>query len=504
MTDKKTLANNKDNKSIHESTKETSANTPVQGPSTSISLSSSATNKENPEVNKSTTSSAETKTATAETKTAATKPKKAASKKQNPAKASTPEQKKPSAAIAIVALILALAAGTGVGGLYYWQQLEQQKSKAALNENTEQRLRDNQQKINQQLSAQQQKNEQVLQAFANKLHQSYQNKISVLESDIAKLGQNKPSDWLVHEAEYLVRIASRTLWLEKDSTAAINLLKDADNRLEELNNPAFLPTRQLIHQDIEQLKLLPKLNTESIILQLMGMNKQVGALIIAEAHIRQDEQTVEDLALSESAADWQENLKKTLSNFSKQFLTISRREGSVEPLLLPKHQQNLRQNLQLKLQLALWAVSEGKTQVYQAALDDTQNWLNEFFDMKNEINQNFVQNIVALKQVKITADYPNSLASLQALRDTISTKSINSYQTIAPEKTIEQQSKINKTQPKDNATKRVAQPTDNSSQSQDEQKSIEAKPVEKNPKEQASKDNEGKLCNASLLLFLSY
>jgi len=255
-----------------------------------------------------------------------------------------------------------------------------------------------------------------------KIEKDSQVKINQLEKVVERLTQNQPSDWLLHEAEYLIRIATRTMWLEHDTRSAIGLLQDADMRLKELESPNFLPIRQLIRQDIAMLKLIPNLSSEETIMTLMAMNQQLKRLPLAMVKIPEDDSESADFTLSENATDWRSNLAKTWDKFLSDFITVRRRSGNVEPIMSPQYQQNLRENLSLKLQLAQWATVEQKQKVYDQTLIETQQWLNEYFDMSSVENQSFYQDIQQLKSEVISYDYPNSLLSLNAIRKVLADK----------------------------------------------------------------------------------
>ncbi len=380
------------------------------------SSSSAASNKSQKIMPKNTPSldkKAETKV---DTKPEAKTPNTAGKSPVSAAKGQNTAKRQPLSKTALLALFIALLASAGVGGLFYWNQQQQLTFEQKLLNESQQLSQENQQKIQQLLTRQQQSFAQQLAENEAKLLSANQDKITQLENAIAKLGQNEPTDWLLHEAEYLVRIAGRTLWLEHDTKAAINLLQDADTRLQELNNPELLPVRQLIHQDIEQLKLMPVLDSEAVILQIMAVAKQVDSLILAMVDIPESEQVSEELQLSDNASDWQVNLKKTWQKFLDDFITVRRRTGNVEPLMSPDHQQNLRENLKLKLQVVQWAVSEEKAEVYLASLNDISQWLATYYDMENLSNQNFSMAIDDLKAKQISFDYPSQLTSLKALR----------------------------------------------------------------------------------------
>lgn len=247
-------------------------------------------------------------------------------------------------------------------------------------------------------------------------------RIEQLEQQLSRLQQNKSSDWLVHEAEYLLRIASRTLWLEKNTSTAINLLKDADDRLKELNDPQYIVIRQAIRNDIETLQVLPVIDNESLLLSLNALGQQVNKLPLAMVQVPESAEQTANLTLSENASDWQENLAKTWRKFLADFITVRRREGSVEPLMSPQHQRNLRENIMLKLQVAQWAVTKRQTHVYQQTLSDITAWTNEYFDLSKLNSQYFLQSIQELKVQAIDADYPNSLSALSEIRSLLAEK----------------------------------------------------------------------------------
>lgn len=332
---------------------------------------------------------------------------------------------------ALSALFIGIISAAGVTAHFYWQtqqnqllkqELLQKNSKA--NNAVQQKM---QQQVQQLLASQKQTFSAQLEQMAAKVQRESMTKIAQLETTVSRLSQNKPSDWLIHEAEYLVRIAARTMWLERDTQAAIGLLNDADNRLQELNSPKFLPVRQLINQDIEQLRLMPHLQNEKIILTLMGLNQQIANLPLAIVDIDNQSQKKSDIELSSNIADWQENLAKSWRKFLDTFVVIHTRDGNLEPLLSPSQQKNLRENLSLKLQQAQWAVREEKTSIYQQTLTDSKAWLNQYFDISDKANQNFIDEIENLKTETISFDYPSTLSSLPAMRALIEQQTSSAY-----------------------------------------------------------------------------
>lgn len=354
------------------------------------------------------------------TETSVSKTTKPAAKKVETKETSTAEKKKNKVSkLAVVAIVIALSS-TAVH--YFWQQqqsqlLTVQLSKQIDNKNTAS-SNQYQAQMQQALIAQQQTFTAQLQQISDQVNDTNTTKIVELKELVSelerKVKQRQPSDWLLHEAEYLIRVAARTLLLEHDTTAAIGLLKNADARLADLNEPTFLPARKLLHEDIKSLELMPVLQTDEIVLTLMAMNNQIAMLPLAmvevgdEANINQE--------ISSDINDWQANLSKTWQKFLNDFIRVRQRTGMIEPLVSPKQQQHLKQNLKLKIQLALWAASERKGDIYQKSLADLKQWFTEFFDLEEAKNQRFVQAITDLQTQRVSYEYPSELTSLSAIR----------------------------------------------------------------------------------------
>ena len=370
--------------------------------------------------------------------------------------ATTAEKKKPVTAKKIASplpfsLIVSVAALLSVGATTYWQIQQSQQLSVSLNQNTSSAIKTNsiqlKQELKQQLTTQQQKTAQEINRITSVIKKSNAQKITQLEAEISRLSQNKPSDWLIHETEYLTRIAARTMWLERDTKAAIGLLHDADNRLDELNDPRFLPIRKIIHQDIERLKLMPKLTTESTILALMGLNEQLKNLPLNPIEVIHLSAPQSDFQLSEDINDWQANLKKTWLKFLDTFVVIHRRDGNAKPLLSPEQQTHLVENLRLKLEQAQWAVRAENSAMYQQTITDIETWFSSYFDMNADINQKFLTDIAELKKVPVSYNYPSTLASLTAMRKLIvdlptQRKKESAAQKVSPSSDVKAEGKV--------------------------------------------------------------
>jgi uroporphyrin-3 C-methyltransferase len=325
--------------------------------------------------------------------------------------------------LAIVAIIIALLAIAAVVSQFYIEQEKQNQqtlAQAAKFKQLQQQNAEQLQQIKQQFSAQLNAFQQAQQSAIaeqtveskKQLTQQLTEQLAEFSAEIKQLSEHQPSDWIASEVNYLIRLAARSLWLEKNAQTAINLLKEANQRLSKLQNPQYLPLRAAINDDIETLQLLPEVDAEQLILSIQALAKQVTHLPLNQVQLPDDETKTQDLTLTNNIADWRSNLAKVWQRFLNQFITVRRRSGNVEPLMAPKYQQHLSQNIMLKLQQAAWAVSQQKPRLYQATMTEISTWITEYYDVNEQATQQFLARINALAQQPVAVDLPQQLQAV--------------------------------------------------------------------------------------------
>lgn len=344
------------------------------------------------------------------------------------------KEKRSTSKVALIALILALIALAIISffTFIFNEQKEafQLELQTIVNQSTNQRLATEKMETKRLLMQQQTLIEERLNAMNQFNKNESQKVIEQLQRTVDQLSATKPNDWLIHEAQYLVRVAVRTLWLEKNSKAAIGLLSDADSRLKELNDPSFLPVRQDIREDIAALQLLPQVNTDDILLSLMALTPQVDKLSLTLDHILEVETSEETLILTDNVSDWRTNLSRTWKRFADDFITIRSHSNKVEPLLSEAQKQNISMNIKLKLQQAQWAASNVKAKIYQQTLADIQALMSQYFNMEASGNQHFYQSIELLKNQTVFVEQPTELKALASIQKAIDKKSFVGFETL--------------------------------------------------------------------------
>tara|TARA_Y100000310_G_scaffold129480_1_gene128615 strand:+ start:3214 stop:4386 length:1173 start_codon:yes stop_codon:yes gene_type:complete len=224
----------------------------------------------------------------------------------------------------------------------------------------------------------------------------------------------RPADWLIAEADYLVRMAGRKLWLENDVRTAILLLVNADKRLKSLADPSVLPVRATLAEDIQTLQQLNPVSQSSVALALTGMMAQIDKLPL-DTFEKPEDGNAQDTTLSESADDWQENLAKVWRSLVDDFLTVKSIEGPVEPVLSLEAQFLAKEQLRLQLMHAQTAALQGDEGLYSQSLQYAQTLLTEKFDTEKSQVTGFMDALQNLSATDIARPIPTELASQKPL-----------------------------------------------------------------------------------------
>ena len=249
--------------------------------------------------------------------------------------------------------------------------------------------------------------------------QQLTDKQTQLEKQLLKLESRRPNDWLLAEADYLVRMAGRKLWLERDATAAQMLLIEADNRLRDLNDASLLPLRQALTSDLAKLKELPTLDRGGMVLRIGALSDNVDQLTLLG--INPPPRNEEDAAteLSDELGDWRSNLRKSWSAFSENFITIRRRNGNTEALISPQQTWYLKENLKTRLLQAQLAVYREQQAVYEDNLTKADKWLEQYFDPNDTVSQYMHGEIAKLLEQPVVLEYPKQFQSQHQLEELV-------------------------------------------------------------------------------------
>lgn len=262
-----------------------------------------------------------------------------------------------------------------------------------------------------------QSNSQALRTIQDELTQ-VENSAAALSKSVAEMSSRRPSDWLLAEANYLVNMAGRKIYLEKDVRTAMTLLKEADTRLNDLNDPSLFPVRALIAADIQALNQVNQVSTTSIALAIAGMLEKVSGLPLDKLQLPESNNT-EDLQVSENISDWRQNLQKTWRSIVGDLITIDYVGQPLEPYLAERQQWLIEQQLKHALSQAQLAALNEQVALYRSAMQQAMGLLVEHYQMDSVEVSQFLVALQELQNMDFSRNYPLRLESQASLKGII-------------------------------------------------------------------------------------
>ena len=325
-----------------------------------------------------------------------------------------------SSLVAWLALLLVLAiAGVGGWGVTELQRKEQSligrmtdlESKTVA-ENSQ--YADMAQQLEKRLAAQSAKNTSSAAAVAasGKQIAAIESRLSSQRDELDRFGATDKQDWLLAEAQYLLRLANQRLIMADDLVAAKALLGSADKILLGLEDVSLHAVRAAVAADLAAIRAVPTRDIQGMYLALAALVEQTGALVIYE---------MPKIAAPEAvpAADnWQGRLQQgyqgALQKISN-YIVIERRDVPLGALMEPQWEGLVRQNLRMLLEQAQVALLSGNEVLFKASLQRAQHWLGQLFQADNAAAKALGEEIAALESRKISVAMPDISRSLVAL-----------------------------------------------------------------------------------------
>ncbi|MDY6979886.1 MAG: uroporphyrinogen-III C-methyltransferase [Pseudomonadota bacterium] len=326
----------------------------------------------------------------------------------NPENTAEPAPRARGAGVALFVALLGLlgAVGAGAGGYYLWQTQQQladtQRQQLATLEETLTGLR------RQHTSQNSRQDEQLQQ-----LQTRQQNLDDALQT-LIKSRSHLRNDWLLTEAEYLLKLANHRLLLERDVATAIVALQSADERLREVADPGLLKIRQRIAADINDLRAVDQPDLAGLSFTLSSLAGDISRLPLATPDPQTRQQLDAAAAQSDKVESWRE-LPGALWQDLKSLVVIRQHDEPIQPLLAPEQRFFLTQNLQLQLEQARLALLGGQTRVYQERLQQARQWVETYFDTEQTTTRQTLEQLAQLAEQTIHPELPDISDTHQAL-----------------------------------------------------------------------------------------
>ena len=246
---------------------------------------------------------------------------------------------------------------------------------------------------------------------------SKEQEFATLRQQLAQVSQlaiaQQPNDWLFSEADFLLNNALRKLVLDNDVDTGVSLLKLADETLAKVNNSEAMAIRSAINQDLKQLLSVESIDQNAVMQRLSQLANAVDELPVLNVNFGDEPNSDK---LSDSLADWQSNAEKSAISFLNHFIRITPKQGADrKELLAPNQDIYLRENIRLRLQLAIMAVARQQSDLYKQSLEAVATWVRSYFDTSAEVTQSFLKSLDELTELSVYVDVPSQLQSLNLL-----------------------------------------------------------------------------------------
>lgn len=243
----------------------------------------------------------------------------------------------------------------------------------------------------------------------------------VLLNELTSSGR---SDWVLSEVDYLIRLASHRLLVDRDVVVATTLLQSVDQLLQELDDPQSFRLRQALASDLSALRLVERVDRTGLYLRIDALQQAVADLPL-ERHLHE---RGEPLVLGAESGEvdpaeptwWQSTTTrlKAAWHHLDGYIRIYRRDEAIEPLLSPDEELYLRLNLRLMLEQAQWALLQQEQGAFEISLSKAHTWLDDYF-VADDRNQALQDELNALSEQTIVQVLPNLDDSLNAIRQVL-------------------------------------------------------------------------------------
>jgi len=235
---------------------------------------------------------------------------------------------------------------------------------------------------------------------------------------LLSLSTTDRADWLLAEADYLMRLANQRLLMGKEIAGALDLLAAADDIIRELDDSALHSVRKALAENMAALNAAGRLDTDGLYLKLGALarqSEQLRLFKLPELTVGKPEVQVDE--------NWQQRLQTGFSGAVAKlssYVNYQKRDTIYKPSLAPEYEAAVRQNLRLMFEQAQMALLSSKQKLYEDSLQKASYWLNTYYTLDEAAISSIKMSIDSLAQQKIEIQLPDISSAPRALKDYMS------------------------------------------------------------------------------------
>ncbi|ACK54198.1 MULTISPECIES: uroporphyrinogen-III C-methyltransferase [Thauera] len=327
------------------------------------------------------------------------------------------------------ALLLALIA-VGVAGWSIWQAREMRLQTGQLRAEVASRLSDGE-TIATEARGMMRQQQEVIASLQGKLGalesrvETTQGQAEALEALYQEFSRSR-EDGVLAEVEQAVALASQQLQIAGNVEAALIGLQEAEARLAIHDRGQLATLRRALVRDIEELRLLPVLDVSGLSLRLELMLERADTLPLAfESPLPAAAAVGAEMGPADGGGfvGWMAGVWRFAQNVAadawseiRTLIRVERLDQEDPVLLAPEQNTFLRENLKMRLLTARLALMARDGRSYAADLAQARQWLERFYDLRDERVQAALGELKQLEAVKVRYAPPDLSETFSALR----------------------------------------------------------------------------------------
>lgn len=304
--------------------------------------------------------------------------------------------------LAIFAVILALACA-GVG-IFYWKTFN----------NTNEQLQQSQTQINNLQS----QNQTDIENLQNDLHAQQQQTQTINKSleAIAHQSNENGKTRVLNQAAVLLNMADLQLLASRNVTAAARLIQAAKDQVIQLNDPSLVILIKSFDDNLSALHASQADVTNNMLL-LNQISRKIQSISLSPKNLITPIQTIKHI--DNPQAHWYQRWLQYLGAALKSVVIIKHSMGNTIPIVSSDQELLIKQNIQMKINFAQWALIYQNQSLYVASLNQVLNWVSQYFP-NSGTQQGIIMSLKSMLLVQVPPTLPQLKNSLRIIDQLIS------------------------------------------------------------------------------------
>ncbi|HEX2549930.1 MAG TPA: uroporphyrinogen-III C-methyltransferase [Gammaproteobacteria bacterium] len=223
--------------------------------------------------------------------------------------------------------------------------------------------------------------------------------------------------FVIADADYLVKLANQNINLEHNVPDAINLLKKADQTLQGLNNAKALAVREALAKDIASLQSAPVMDITGIFMRLNALSGELQRLPLI-TKLPETKENSAGTVQHENLSWWKRGLQNTWDSLRSLVVVRYNMKGRM-PLISPGQETFLYGLMTTEVMHAEWGLLHGNNEIYQASLMNVKKYVEEYFISNASTTVATIQELNALLSMNVqpvSKDISDSMQAISALK----------------------------------------------------------------------------------------